>query len=141
MKVIMQKDVKGVGRAGEVCEVSDGFALNALIPQGKAVQATPERIAAHAARSREKKAAEEAQRAEDAARVKALKGTSYTFAVRASEKGGLFKSITEREIAERLHLPQEAVILDHPIKTVGEHSILVVYAGERVTLTIRVEAA
>ncbi len=141
MKVLMQKDVGGVGRVGEVREVSDGFALNALIPQGKAVQATPALLLLHEHRAREKHIAEKAQRAEDAARVRALKNTPLLFKVRASEKGGLFKAIGEREIAEKIALPREAVRLEQPIKTVGEHTVSIAHAGETVLLVVRVEAA
>ena len=54
MKVIFLKDVGGVGQRGSIKEVSDGYAMNFLIAQGLAVQATPEKVAAHARQEAER---------------------------------------------------------------------------------------
>jgi large subunit ribosomal protein L9 len=129
MKVVMLQDVGGVGQRGKVVEVSDGYALNFLIPQGKAVQGTPDTIAA----VQKKQEAESAQRAKEeaatVAAIQALENAEIKCTAKASEKGGLFKAITASEIARAINeqknvdIPIAAVQLDKPIKEVGEYTV------------------
>ena len=126
MQVILLKDVKGLGRAGEVAKASDGYARNKLIPQGLVMEATPANL-----RALEKKKAEiEAQRAfdkqvaeETKAKVEAVK---LVIKSKAGENGKLFGAITAKDIAEALEkdhkifLDKKKVDLDAPIKSLGE---------------------
>ena len=93
MKVILLKDIGGVGKKGEVKEVADGYAFNSLIPQKLVEQATKEKIAQHEA---DQKKHADARAAEDAALstlVEGLNGERVEMKLRATEKGGLFKSV------------------------------------------------
>lgn len=102
MKVVLQQDVKGTGKKGDVVNVSDGYARNFLFPRKLAVEANAsalndianrERAAAHRI-EQEKKAAE-------ALRAK-LNGTTIKIMAKAGQNGRLFGSITSKEVAEEI---------------------------------------
>ena len=136
MQVILLKDVKGLGRAGEVAKASDGYARNKLIPQGLVMEATPANL-----KALEKKKAEiEAQRAFDkqvAEETKAkVESVTVTIKSKAGENGKLFGAITAKDIAEALEkdhkifLDKKKVDLDAPIKTIGATDVqLKLYTG------------
>ena len=147
MKIIFLKDVGGSGRAGEVKEIADGYAFNFLIPRGLAEQATPEKIAAHAKRSAELAAARKEEEAKLAKLVQALEGARVELKVRATEKGGLFKSIGKKEIASAIKeqknsaVPEDMIQLESPIKTVGEHPVTISAGNAKAQLTLSIKAA
>lgn len=127
MKIILLKDVRGSGRHGEIKEVADGYARNFLLPQGLAETATEEKVRQLEARKREREAALRTEEERLAQEMAALRGKTVTLKARATEKGGLFKSITAADIARALKIqygadiPAEAVHVQAPIKTVGNH--------------------
>lgn len=147
MKVIMLKDIGGVGRRGEVKEVSDGYALNFLIPHGSAEQATPSKIAQAEAVIKAQHAAKEKESAALKASVHSLEGARIAIVSRATEKGGLFKSITAADIAGAVKLqtgvqiPQGAINLEKPIKETGEHAIEIRAAGIAARIIVVISAA
>lgn len=131
MKVIMLKDVKGVGQRGRVVDVADGYALNSLIPRKVAEQATDKKLREYAAHE---KIEQDKRNAEDAAlkeTVQRLNNAEIVISARATEKGGLFKSVTATDVQNAIaeqkgaRLELAAVLLATPIKTVGEHPIIV----------------
>ncbi len=136
MQVILLKDVKGLGRAGEVAKASDGYARNKLIPEGSVMEATPANL-----RALEKRKAEiEAQRAFDKQVAEETKtkveAVTVKIASKAGENGKLFGAITAKDIAEALEkdhkifLDKKKVDLDAPIKTLGETDVqLKLYTG------------
>ena len=142
MKVLFLKDVGGVGQAGSMKEVNDGYAFNFLIARGLAVQATPEKIAEYEARV--KREGEEHAKAEAELKktVHALEGTQIEMKVRATEKGGLFKSITVSDIQKSIKtkIPATAILLAKPIKEIGEHNIKISAAGAESTIVLVVSA-
>jgi len=129
MKVILLKDVRGVGHHGEVKNVADGYAINKLFPAKLAEVATPDKIK----QVEEQLAAREAARRADEQRVdklvQSLNGKTISIAARATEKGGLFKAITAGDIAKAiraqhsLEVPEASISMNTPIKTIGEHAI------------------
>ena len=136
MQVILLKDVKGLGRAGEVAKASDGYARNKLIPAGLVMEATPANLKA----LERKKAEIEAQRAFDkqvAEETKAkVEAVTVKIESKAGENGKLFGAITAKDIAEALEkdhkifLDKKKVDLDAPIKTPGETDVqLKLYTG------------
>lgn len=119
MKVILQRDVKGMGRAHEAVETKDGYALNYLIPQKLAISATPS-----AAKEAEGRLAKVASRKELETKlvtetITALAGTTVTITKKANEKGHLYDAVGAKEIAEAAKLPEEAITLPKPIKELG----------------------
>ena len=146
MKIILLKDVAKVGQHGSVKEVADGYALNFLIARGLAIQATPEKIATHeAAQKREEEARERAHAALVAA-VQSLEGARIEIIVRATEKGGLFKSITAADIARAIQdqkgitLSEDIIDLSKPIKEIGENKITLALPDAKANLTFAVVA-
>lgn len=142
MKVIMLKDVGGVGQRGKIVEVSDGYALNFLIAKGNAVQATPQKIA-----EVEKQNAEAARQSAEknaalGGRIRSLEGTSLHIKAKANEKGHLFKKITVEDVAKELSLSPDLIVdFKSPIKESGEHKIKIASAGAKATVILKIDSA
>ena len=126
MKVILNKDVKGTGKAGDVVTVSDGYARNMLIPRGLATEATQSNIRQlekQKAIAAEKKAEEKAAAQELAEK---LNKASIKMKIKAGEGGRIFGSITSKDIADAINMQlgmdidRKKVKLDAPIKQVGQ---------------------
>jgi len=131
MKVILLQDVPNVGRKYEVKEVASGYAANALLPKGLAVQASPQKIK----QLEKKKEAHEkevaAKEGELKAQLQTLEGQTIELSAKASEKGGLFKGFKEEDVVKlvkeqkEIELSEGDLKFDSPIKTIGEHAIVV----------------
>lgn len=102
MKVILKQDVKGLGAAGDVVEVAEGYGRNFLIPRGLAAEATAGNL--NLLRQQRQKAETQARRALDEARAAAAKldGCTVTVQARAGEGGRLFGSVTSQDVADAL---------------------------------------
>ena len=130
MKIILLKDVKNLGLAGEVKEVADGYARNLLLPRGWAEEATPKKLQELKRRQRimEKKAQQQEDLAREIARQ--LEGVVVEFKVAAGEEGRLFGSVTAAEVAAALEkqgfdIDKKRVVLAEPLKNLGEHQVTV----------------
>jgi large subunit ribosomal protein L9 len=129
MNVVLLKDVRDMGRAGAVVEVSSGHAINFLFPRKLAVLATPQAI----------KAAEQAKVQADERRVidkqllaqnmASLAEARIVLTMKANEKGHLYKSVSAADIVTavqeqaRIEIPEDAIRFESPLKEVGEHTI------------------
>ncbi|MBI2160571.1 MAG: 50S ribosomal protein L9 [Candidatus Rokubacteria bacterium] len=130
MKVILLDDVTKVGRRGEVRDVSDGYARNFLIPKKLALSATAGNLKnlEHIKTQQEAKAGRIKEDAEALrARIEAL---VYEQRRQASEEGKLFGSVTSQDIVDFLagqgvKVERRRVLLDEPIKTLGDTSVTV----------------
>ena len=129
MKVILNKDVKGTGKAGDVVTVSDGYARNMLIPRGLATEATQSNIRQlekQKAIAAEKKDEEKAAAQELAEK---LNKASIKMKIKAGEGGRIFGSITSKDIADAINMQlgmdidRKKVKLDAPIKQVGQTDV------------------
>ncbi len=128
MKVLLRKDVKGVGRRGDVVEVKSGFARNYLIPSGSGLAATDtmELQAASMRRSRDLRDAQSRAAAETQKGV--IEAASISIAARAGTNGRLFGSVTEADIvnairtATNISLERGQINLDEHIKLLGAAS-------------------
>ena len=144
MKILLLKDVAKVGQRGSVKDVSDGYALNYLIPNSLAIQATPDKIASHDAAEKKLGEAREMEGRAIAANVKSVEGARIEIPARATEKGGLFKAITTSDVAKalldqrRVKISAETIMLEKPIKQVGEYPLTIQApdAEAHITLTI-----
>ncbi|HEY4516456.1 MAG TPA: 50S ribosomal protein L9 [Candidatus Paceibacterota bacterium] len=147
MKVIFLKDVRGVGQRGAVKDIADGYALNFLIPQGMAVQATPEKVAEVEKKQQLEKESQASHDSQVAARVRDLEGKRVVIRVRANKDGHLFKGVRREDIADQLAqyvgLVDPSMITDlaSPIKNVGEYVVHVAVASAEAAFTLAVEAA
>jgi large subunit ribosomal protein L9 len=147
MKVVLLKDVSGVGEKDDVKNVSDGYAFNFLIPRKLATAGTPAAIA-RAERIKSERAKEkEIQENLLFKNLSSMEGVKIEMSGKASENGHLFAGIHREAIVEALKkqagidiLP-EFLQLDKPIKEVGEHNILVNVRGKMGGFTVVVRAA
>ena len=134
MKVILIKDVARLGRKSEIKEVPSGHAVNFLIPRKMAIPATPENLK----RITEVTKKNVEQKQNDLESFKeALKGLStrtVTYATDANEKGSLFKGINVDDISGALEkegftIHKNHIMLDHPIKEIGIHEVVLRNGG------------
>ncbi len=147
MKVILLKDVGGVGQKGEVKTIADGHAMNYLIPRGLAKQATTDALRAHSAEAHKEKLAKD--QAADALmkNIHAVEGARVRISSKATKKGGLFKAVGAQEVRDAIKkhtevlLPLESIVLDKPIKAVGEYGVPIEAGSTSAVVTIVVEAA
>ena len=134
MKVLLRTDVDGVGKRGDIIDVAGGFARNHLLPAGKAILASDgvESQAAAMRRSRDLKDARDREGSETVA--KTLVGNTITIPARAANDR-LFGSVSAADIVRHVEEQTGAVIdrhdlvLEEPIKTVGEHNVRVELVG------------
>ena len=130
MEVILREDVQSLGKAGQLVRVKPGYARNFLLPRGLAFEATEgnkKRIDAEARARATKASAEKATSEQLAAELASI---TVTLRGKAGEEGKLFGSITSQDIAAALTaqgftVDKRKLELEHPIKTVGFHSVTV----------------
>lgn len=143
MKVILLRDVARIGKRGEVKEVPTGHALNFLIPRKLALPATPEnlkRTEQERAHNTEKAAHHDA---DFKAALATLSAAPVELKAQANAQGHLFKGIRAADIAVRfqeLSIPIDVseIVLEQPIKEVGEHTVTLSSKNERGTCTVRI---
>ena len=130
MKVILQEDVKGKGKKGELVNVSDGYARNFLFPKKMAVPATPENLT----EMKKQDKARQRKLESDKAKAKELEAKLGDVLVKIPARGGgdggkLFGSITSKEISEELfkqhgiEIEKNKIVQDEPIKSFGSYEI------------------
>ena len=111
MKVILNQDVKGQGKKGQLVEVSDGYARNFLLPR------------------KAKKAREAAEKAEAEAIAEQLKGCTVKIYAKSGSGGRLFGAVTSKEIAEclkaqyGLDVAKSKIVQEEPIKSFGTYDL------------------
>ena len=128
MDVILTENVKGLGSIGEIVKVKPGYGRNYLVPQGLAVVANDRNLSEleHHKRQLSRKAEKLSQEAADVkARIEAV---TCAFTHKASEEGKLFGSVTSSDIADALaaqgiEIDRRKILLEQPIKNLGEHTI------------------
>ena len=129
MKVILQQDVKGQGKKGQLVDVSDGYARNFLLPKKLEVIATAENLNTMKQQEKARKAQQAAEKAEAEALSKKLESLTVKVAAKAGEGGRLFGAVTAKEISEclaqqhGLNIAKTKLVLDEPIKACGGYKI------------------
>jgi len=128
MKVILLQDVPQVGQRFDVKEVSDGHALNRLIPRGLAELATPEKLKRVKIMISKAEVEQVAANESFTEAVDVLSDRTLNIAVKVNEQGHLFKAIRVEEIVaaakeEGVVLKPNQIIIEEPIKEVGEHTV------------------
>jgi len=131
MKVVLLKDVKSLGKRDEIVNVSDGYARNFLFPQKLAAEATPGAMK-EIQRKRAAQDARDAERlAEAQAKAELLKNKVIVLHVKCGEKGRLYGSVTNAEVAEELEkqhgiqVDKRKIDIGDPIREVGFRDITV----------------
>lgn len=146
MKVILKKDVNKIGTAGELVEVSDGYARNFLLPRGLADEATPERLREWRDKEAARKRKDEKMKREAEELQKKISGKVVKVKASAGEKGKLFGSVTAAAVAENLASQHSASVdrrdvrMPETVKQTGSYPFTVrLYPGVEAEMTLLVE--
>ena len=130
MKIILTQEVSGLGAAGDVVDVKDGYARNYLVPRGFAIRWTKggERTIESIKAAR---ATREVRDTEHAQEIKTkLESTTFQLPVRAGEGGRLFGAVTVNDIATAItaagaEVDKRKILVGNPIKSLGSHQVTV----------------
>jgi large subunit ribosomal protein L9 len=145
MKVILNQEIKALGKRGEIKEVSDGYGRNYLLPKGLAIEATSGNIKVLNDKKESAARKEEMEQAEAQILVKKLEGCKITFKVKTGEGGRLFGSITAKDVADQikkehgLELDKRKLAIDDSIKNIGDYLVKIhLYKGISTEITVKV---
>jgi large subunit ribosomal protein L9 len=130
MKLILTQEVTGLGSAGDVVEVKDGYGRNFLIPRGFGIRWTRggEKTIESIKKSRDARAVRDADHAVEVKNT--LESSTYNVKVRAGEGGRLFGAVTAADIAAAItegggEVDKRTIVVGNPIKSLGAHSVTV----------------
>lgn len=128
MKVILKRDVKGLGREGDLKDVKDGYARNFLLPTGAAVLADKGAVANWERHREQREERDRAARGQAEATADRLRDLKLTIPVKAGERGRLFGAVTGHQISELIgregiELDRHALHLREPIKALGDYKV------------------
>ena len=129
MKVILQQDIKGQGKKGQMIDAAEGYARNYLLPRKLAIPATADAIKTMNLREKARRAEEAANREAAVQLGGKLKDVTVKIPARGGKEGKLFGAITNKEIAEallaqfRLDVAKQKIVLDEPIKAFGTYEV------------------
>ncbi|MBE5781647.1 MAG: 50S ribosomal protein L9 [Clostridiales bacterium] len=129
MKVVLNQDVKGTGKKGQIVEVSDGFARNFLFPKKLATEATASNVKEAAEKQAAQAHKREMERQEALKNAHEMRGKTVTVFAKTGENGRLFGAITNKEISSRLEkelglkIDKKDIVLSEPIKALGKYEV------------------
>jgi len=128
MKILLRQDYQGLGEAGNVLTVKDGFARNFLIPQGVAFMATEQNQKRFENDQKQKSWKKEKEKHQAEELAKKLENISCTISVQVGEEDKLFGSVTSQNItdalkAQGIEVDKRKVLLEEPIKSLGIYSV------------------
>ena len=129
MKVILQQDVKGQGKKGQLIEASEGYARNYLLPRKLAIAATADAINTMNLKEKARRAEEARQKEAAMAAAEQLKALLVKIPARAGSGGRLFGAVTTKEISDVLKqqhnvdIPKQKLVLEDPIKSFATYQV------------------
>ena len=128
MKVILQKDIPNLGDAGDIKDVSDGYARNFLLPRKLVIMASDSSRKAIEHQNKLIKIKKEKRKKQSEKTAAGLVGIELKIAVQVGEEGKLFGSVTSMDIAKKLkeqgfEIDKRKIIIENPIKQEGEYTI------------------
>jgi large subunit ribosomal protein L9 len=146
VRVILRREVAGLGRPGDVKDVADGYAQNFLLPRGFAVEATAGEMKV-LARARDAKRAKQDRAHADAEELaKRLSETTLMFRLKAGGQGKTFGSVTSKDVADALtkehkvDIDRTKVHLPEPLKALGVHKVEIrLLTDVRANVTVAIE--
>ena len=131
MKVILQQDVKGQGKKGQMIDAAEGYARNFLLPRKLAILATPDAINTMNLKEKARRAEEAANRAAAVETAGKLKDVTVKVKAKGGAGGKLFGAVTAKEISEALmaqfslDVGKQKIVLEEPIKSFGARELKV----------------
>lgn len=145
MKVIFLKDVPRVGKKYDIKEVNDGYAMNFLFPRKLAETATPKAIVELEIRKNEIAIERKVQDDLLMKNLEEIKGKTLTLQAKSDDKGHLFMAIHAKTLVEemkkqnRIDISEEFIVLEKPIKEVGDFAIPIEIKGKKSFFRLVVE--
>ncbi|MCH5319796.1 MAG: 50S ribosomal protein L9 [Paramuribaculum sp.] len=126
MKIILKEDIPSLGYKDDIVEVKNGYGRNYLIPQGKAIIATPIALKVLAENQRQRAHKLEKMKADAEALAASLEGVSLTIGAKTSSTGTIFGSVNNIQIAEALekeghNIDRKLIVIKEPVKEVGDY--------------------
>ena len=146
MRVVLKKEVAGLGRPGDVKDVAEGYAKNFLLPRGLATEASAGELRRVAAEKQTAKAKKDRQHVDAEELAKRVSAATLTFKLKVGPQGKAFGSVTARDIADalahkKLDVPHDRIHLDEPIRSLGPHQVEVrLLSDVRARVSVVVEA-
>lgn len=128
-KVLLLKDIEGLGKKGEIIEVSDGYARNYLFPRRLAQEVTERMLRSIEEEKLLKQKKEERAIIKFRKDKEILEKETFTIRTKVGEKGKLFGAITSKDIAEEIQrkckiaVDKKQILLEEPIKNIGKYEI------------------
>lgn len=141
MKVVLTKDITGVGRKGEIKEFSDGYARNFLLSKGHAQIATPQVLSRLTNEAKQKAVSEQKQMEQTRQLKNQLEKKIFTIEVKVGDSGQIFGAIREKDVIERIQekinvaFEKHQISLPKKMKELGEHQIEIKLGGGLVAST------
>jgi large subunit ribosomal protein L9 len=148
VRVILKREVRGLGRPGDVKDVADGYAQNFLIPKGLAIEATAGELKHLSQERQADKLKKDRAHADAEELAKRLATITLMFRLKAGKDGKTFGSVTNQDIAESLKkehgvdVDRAKITLTEPLRTLGAHTVEVRLAPDiRARVMVAVEPA
>lgn len=148
MKVILQQDVKGLGKKGALIEVAEGYGRNFLIPRGLAVPGTDSNLRAY--ENQQAMDAQKRRKEEEQAKAlgERLAKAAIQIGAKSGEGGRLFGSITAGDVSQAIQkalgvtIDKRRIELEEPIKVLGSHHVVIkLLPGQTVRVAVQVVEA
>jgi large subunit ribosomal protein L9 len=146
MRVILKREVAGLGRPGEVKDVADGYAQNFLLPRGLAIEATAGELKVLARARDAKRAKQDRAHGEAEELAQRLAETTLVFRLKAGEQGKTFGSVTSKDVADalkrehKIEIDRTKVHLLEPLKSLGVHAVEIrLLTDVRAKVTVAIE--
>ncbi len=146
MKVILKQDVKGSGKAGDVINVSDGYAKNFLLKKGLAVLATEGQLKELDIKQQSDKFHQEEKIKDTKILAAKINGKKIEIKAKAGEDNRIFGSVTSKEIANKLNqdfqidVDKRKILLEQPIKSFGNYNVVIKFmTGITANITVIVK--
>ncbi len=145
MELLLLSDINGIGKKNDLIVVGDGFALNCLIPERKALVATPNVRKRYAEQIKKRAMEREHELSIRRSAVGALAGKVITFTKKATKTGKLYAAISTAMIRDALQsqhdidIREQDISLDE-IKSVGKHTVKIVVADQSADVSVEVKA-
>lgn len=147
MKVILKQDVKGLGKKDDLVNVSDGYARNFLFPRGLAVEANQGNLNIMKTRKEAEKSKKDREMAHARELAEKLRNVEVVIRAKTKESGKLFRSITSKDISDklkedfRLDIDRKKIAMPEAIKATGSYEVDVkLYPEVSGKLKVRVES-
>ena len=145
MKLLLLQHVKKIGNKGDIVEVADGYAVNSLLPQKKAVQATAKILNDHKMKQKSDKQKQEQLKSDTIAMVKGLAGKRLEIKEKLNSKGSLYHALGAKEMIKaiadqyKVKASEDLFKEKYAIKDAGEHQITLKAYGVEESFTLVIQ--